>query len=74
MNDFGQCPTCEITIEGRFCRTCGTILIPLPPNPLCKCGKEISKNDRYCRWCGRKVSLEGEADVSDVTQEKMSSL
>ena len=51
------CPKCDGIRTGNYCRTCGTILVPKPPNPKCSCGEEVSENDNYCRWCQKKVEV-----------------
>ena len=50
------CPCCDITTFGNYCHTCGTVLIPQISDPRCPyCGEEISKNDYYCRNCGKRI-------------------
>jgi len=49
------CPKCDIDFyDGNYCRTCGTILIPVS-EVRCNCGNVIAKRDDYCRWCGREL-------------------
>lgn len=62
VSEISYCPICDITrVDGRFCRTCGTVLIPKPSNPDCPdCGKELSESDNYCRWCGSEVKISNE--------------
>uniref|UniRef100_A0A6M3LNW7 DZANK-type domain-containing protein n=1 Tax=viral metagenome TaxID=1070528 RepID=A0A6M3LNW7_9ZZZZ len=51
-----NCPRCDLDFyEGKFCRTCGIFLVPMP-EVFCECGKALSKMDRYCRWCGKPVN------------------
>ena len=51
---MSYCPKCDNNHYGLFCRTCGTVLIPIT-SPKCICGGELGKYDEYCRWCGNKV-------------------
>lgn len=51
------CPECTGTRFGKFCTTCGTALVPIPPPRRCsKCGEEVESSiQQYCRWCGERV-------------------
>ena len=60
------CPKCMITRRGKFCRTCGTVLIPAPPKPKCSCGQEIEDYDEYCRWCGEKIKEEAKGQLGGI--------
>jgi len=39
----------------------------MKPCPFC--GKEISENDKFCGWCGRKLSLAPSQEEKKVTEE-----
>ena len=50
------CPNCKkATVDGEFCSTCGTRLIPAP-HTCPQCGKPIAPNTAFCSHCGYKIA------------------
>ncbi len=52
------CPKCGASqkVGARFCRICGTVLLPTDEPRLCPhCGSEIKSRSRFCPKCGKSI-------------------